>query len=194
MVFCEALRFMYKSLQESETTVYMANIIYQKLSAADCSTSLLSFHNNLKKDGLLDTRELWDGIKFTWDEPERNETLLDIRRYNDELFKLFYRIQSVKPFNKEQRSQRASSVFHVRDQAQRVHQVLSHYCGCRCIPYHQAKLCLRRLYCQNDPSKDNCFQTMLYQSSMCPCPATIRVIDKQYALTLGLPRFLLTHW
>lgn len=100
--------------------------------------------------------------------------ILDLRGNNDKLHILLRMLQAAQPFYTEQRSRRAKDVFGVREEIRRVHQVLSQYCHCTCTPAHEAKLSLRRGYCERKLLDQACFDTILYQTPLIPHHTTIR--------------------
>ena len=137
-------------------------------SPADCSLTLRAFHDKIKHTaGLLDGRALWQCIKFSWQDTERNRMILDLQDNNDKLQILLRMLQAAKPFYAEQRSSRVKDIFGVREQVRRMHQVLSQHCHCS-HPTHEAKLSLKRSHCQGTLFDDACFDTILYQTPSMP--------------------------
>ena len=83
-------------------------------------------------------------------------------------------LQAAKPFYTEQRSSRVKDIFGVREQVRRMHQVLSQHCRCS-HPAHEAKLSLKRSYCQQKLLDDARFDTILYQTPSTPRQTTVHI-------------------
>ena len=147
----------------------------KEFSPADCSLRLWTFHNKLKSTtGLLDGRALWRCVKFSWQETERNQMILDLQANNDKLQILLRMLQAAKPFHAERRSNRAKDVFGIRQQVRRMHGVLSQHYHCS-HPTHEAKLSLKRGYCKRERPDDLSFETILYHSPSSPRQTTIHI-------------------
>ena len=156
------------------TSLILTNCL-KASSPADCSLRLRAFHDKIKSTaGMIDGRALWQCIKFSWQDTERNQTILDLQDNNDKLQILLRMLQAAKPFYTEQRSSRVKDIFGVREQVRRMHQVLSQHCHCS-HPAHEAKLSLRRSYYQRKLLDDACFDTILYQTPSTPRQITVHI-------------------
>lgn len=100
--------------------------------------------------------------------------ILNLQDNNDKLQILLRMLQAAKPFYAEQRSNRVQDIFGVRDQVRRMYRVLSQHSNCS-HPAHQAKLSLRRGYCERKRLDDACFETILYQTPSVPRQSTVRI-------------------
>ncbi|KAL6721811.1 hypothetical protein ACLMJK_000916 [Lecanora helva] len=151
-----------------------ANI--KESSPANCSVRLRAFHDKIKSSaGLLDGQALWQCIKFSWQESERNQMIIDLQDNYNKLQTLLRMLQAVKPFHAEQRSSHLIDMFSVRQrEVCRMHRVLSQYCRCS-HPGHEAKLSLRRSHYEQKLLDDLCFETILYRTPSTPRPVRIHI-------------------
>ena len=136
---------------------------------------LQAFHDKLRSAaGVIDARALWQCIKFSWQETERNQMIINLQDNNDKLQTLLRMLQAVKPFYAEQRSSRAQNNLDLRQQVRHMHQVLSQHCRCSHLT-HEARLGLKRSQYMQKCLDDACFETILYRDLSTPWHITVHI-------------------
>jgi hypothetical protein len=125
--------------------------------------------------------EFWKRLKFSWHHPERVSLLAELKSYNASLDKLGRAAHRAKPYERKQQATRAHATFKLRDDAERLYQVISNACNCQSLRHRDVGLGLGVHHHHHDTKEGMCFHLLLFDSSDKVCAMTVKMINASQA-------------
>ena len=125
------------------------------------------------KDGC----EVFDRLKFSWKHQERERILSDLKECNSTLKKLGSASHHAKPYERKQQVRRVHASFKLREEAERLYQIICKTCSCQPCQTRNVGLGLTVHHRPGSTSSEEvCFRLILFDSSNNICAASVKML------------------
>jgi hypothetical protein len=114
-------------------------------------------------------------IKFSWKHHERDLLLFELKAYNRSLEKLGSASNHAKPYERKQQMRRVHASFELRDEIERLYQVICKACTCKPCQQKDVGLGLAVRHQPGRSSSEISFQILLFDSNGDVCSTSIKM-------------------
>lgn len=121
-------------------------------------------------------KDIWGRIKFSWKHHERDTLLAELKAYNRSLKKLGSASNHAKPYERKQQMRKIHATFQLRDETERLYQVICKACSCQPCQQKDVGLGLAVHHRPGRASTDICFQILLFDSNKNVCATSVKMV------------------